>query len=97
MQNKTIKIEIKVPIPEFFWLKDQYWKLCKAIHKIKMSSFWCKLTGDHAWKYYQLSEFTPHWRKCLRCDERELDHNDSFKGGNCDWKPTAYGTPEWNS
>ncbi len=92
MKKKTIHISFY--IPEFLWIKDQYYKGVDTIECIRLLPIWCKLKRNHLWREYGLSELTPHWRKCRRCGERELDHNDGF--GTPDWNETCYGTPLWD-
>ncbi|NIP51476.1 MAG: hypothetical protein GWN94_10545 [Phycisphaerae bacterium] len=89
---KLIRFIIKIQVHVFLWLKNLPSKIDGFVERFFMASFWCKYT-DHYWKEYHSTLISPHWRKCLRCDHRELDHNNGF--GEPDWQPTNYGTSEW--
>jgi hypothetical protein len=84
-----IEVRFNIHYPSFKRSRKLIEKVRDFLHRIYMSSFWCEFR-PHLWNVYA----NPHWRKCERCDERELDHNDDYY--NPDWQPTQYGTPAWD-
>lgn len=62
--------------------------------KQELKEIVCALKIGHIWERYKNVRDNIHYRICLKCEKRELDHNDGQ--GVPNWCPTTYGTPAWN-
>lgn len=94
------KVEFSITVLDLdeyrYYLHQLYWKIKLPLLKIKHHKVWCRIKKEHKWEEHHL----PHWRRCIRCEYRELDHSEIIHTVGCgkkpEWKETSYGTPEWD-